>query len=200
MLKRSSPELLSNDYICRNFHTSARLFEDNSSREPKKDESGSDKNPSKNESSSPKKKKKKKKSKKTDEKEKDVNIGAGINLLAKAVLWASLLYSTIALLTLITKRSDFPEAHDNREISWNEFVYHMLLAGEVDEIRVIPDMDVVTIRLHPGAIVKGRAVRNPIFYMNISDSYKFEEKVRLIERQLGIKDGKPNECQCQLIL
>jgi spastic paraplegia 7 len=45
-----------------------------------------------------------------------------------------------------------------RYVSWNEFVHHMLAKGEVEEVIVRPDMDIVTIILHDGAIIKGRRV------------------------------------------
>ena len=45
-----------------------------------------------------------------------------------------------------------------RWVSWNEFVYHMLAKGEVEEIIVRPDSEIVTIILHDGAVVKGRKV------------------------------------------
>lgn len=45
-----------------------------------------------------------------------------------------------------------------RYISWNEFVHLMLAKGEVEEIIARPDLDIVTIRLYEGAIIKGRKV------------------------------------------
>ena len=45
-----------------------------------------------------------------------------------------------------------------RYVSWNEFVHHMLAKGEVEEIIVRPDMEIVTIILHEGAMVKGKKV------------------------------------------
>jgi hypothetical protein len=47
-----------------------------------------------------------------------------------------------------------------RYVSWNEFVHHMLAKGEVEEVIVRPDVDIVTIILHDGAIIKGKRVRN----------------------------------------
>jgi len=44
-------------------------------------------------------------------------------------------------------------------VSWNEFLYQMLAKGEVEQIIVRPDIDIVTIILHEGAIIKGRRVR-----------------------------------------
>ena len=48
-----------------------------------------------------------------------------------------------------------------RYVSWNEFVYSMLSKGEVEELIVRPDLEVVTIILHEGAIIKGKRVRVP---------------------------------------
>lgn len=45
-----------------------------------------------------------------------------------------------------------------RYISWNEFVHFMLSKGEVEEIIARPDLDIVTIRLYEGAVIKGRKV------------------------------------------
>lgn len=45
-----------------------------------------------------------------------------------------------------------------RYVSWNEFVHQMLARGEVEELIVRPDLDIVTIILHEGAVVKGKKV------------------------------------------
>jgi len=45
-----------------------------------------------------------------------------------------------------------------RYISWNEFVHLMLTKGEVEEIIARPDLDIVTVKLYEGAIIKGRKV------------------------------------------
>lgn len=46
----------------------------------------------------------------------------------------------------------------------------MLAKGEVAEIIVRPDLDIVTIVLHEGAVVKGRRVsKNIYFYLNYSN-------------------------------
>jgi spastic paraplegia protein 7 len=36
----------------------------------------------------------------------------------------------------------------------------MLAKGEVEEVIVRPDVDIVTIILHDGAVIKGKRVRN----------------------------------------
>lgn len=46
-----------------------------------------------------------------------------------------------------------------RYVSWNEFLYQMLAKGEVEEIIVRPDIEIVTIILCEGAVIKGKRVR-----------------------------------------
>jgi len=66
----------------------------------------------------------------------------------------------------------------------------MLAKGEVAEIIVRPDVDIVTIVLHPGAVIKGRRIDHRTFHMNIIDTNKFEEKLRAAEQRLGISAGQ----------
>lgn len=67
----------------------------------------------------------------------------------------------------------------------------MLAKGEVEEIIVRPDIEIVTIILHEGAVVKGKRADNRTFHMNVVDINKFEDKLREAERRLGIQDGVP---------
>ncbi|KAH0808191.1 hypothetical protein GEV33_014600 [Tenebrio molitor] len=78
-----------------------------------------------------------------------------------------------------------------RYVSWNEFLYQMLAKGEVEEIIVRPDIEIVTIILSEGAIIKGKKVDNRTYHMNVVDVNKFEDKLREAERRLGIQDGIP---------
>ena len=66
----------------------------------------------------------------------------------------------------------------------------MLAKGEVAEIIVRPDVDIVTIVLHDGAVIKGRRMDHRTFHMNIIDTNKFEEKLRAAEQRLGISAGQ----------
>lgn len=66
----------------------------------------------------------------------------------------------------------------------------MLAKGEVAEIIVRPDVDIVTIVLHDGAVIKGRRMDHRTFHMNIIDTNKFEEKLRAAEHRLGISAGQ----------
>ncbi|XP_001354546.2 paraplegin [Drosophila pseudoobscura] len=125
----------------------------------------------------------KKKSNENDEKMRSV--------LTKAVLWLFTIYMFVAFFSLlITPRSERPEG-STRYVSWNEFVHHMLAVGEVKELIIRPDMEMVTIILHEGAVIKGRKVTSTIFHMAVADATKFEEKLRDVEKRLGIKDGVP---------
>ncbi|KAJ8924721.1 hypothetical protein NQ315_000873 [Exocentrus adspersus] len=110
-------------------------------------------------------------------------------LLAKAFLWMLTAYMVIAIISLMFPSSNQPEVV--RYVSWNEFLYQMLAKGEVEEIIVRPDIEIVTIVLYSGAVIKGKKVDNRTFHMNVVDVYKFEDKVREAERRLGIQDGVP---------
>lgn len=55
--------------------------------------------------------------------------------------------------------------HIIRYVSWNEFVHHMLSKGEVEQIIVRPDMEIVTIILYDGAVIKGRKVSKAHLYL-----------------------------------
>ncbi|XP_034670616.1 paraplegin [Drosophila subobscura] len=113
------------------------------------------------------------------------------SVLTKAVLWLFTIYMFVAFFSLlITPRSERPEG-STRYVSWNEFVHHMLAVGEVKELIIRPDMEMVTIILQEGAVIKGRKVTSTIFHMAVADATKFEEKLRDVEKRLGIKDGVP---------
>ncbi|KAF5269542.1 hypothetical protein FQA39_LY08731 [Lamprigera yunnana] len=111
------------------------------------------------------------------------------SLLAKAFLWMLTAYMFIAFITLLFPSSNQPDII--RYVSWNEFLYQMLAKGEVEEIIVRPDIEIVTIILHAGAIVKGKKVDHRSYHMNVNNIHKFEDKVREAERRLGIKEGVP---------
>ncbi|CAL8096428.1 unnamed protein product [Orchesella dallaii] len=107
------------------------------------------------------------------------------SLLVKAFLWMLTAYMFVALVSLVFPGTNQPEIV--RYVSWNEFVHHMLAKGEVEEIIVRPDVDLVTIILHDGAVVKGRKVEYKTFHMNIVDMSKFESKLREAEERLGVR-------------
>ncbi|KAF4519131.1 hypothetical protein B566_EDAN007404 [Ephemera danica] len=122
---------------------------------------------------------------KKPEKEDDQEDNKVSSLLAKAFLWMLTAYMLIGIVSLLFPSSNQPEV--TRYVSWNEFVHHMLAKGEVEEVIVRPDMDIVTIILHDGAIVKGKRMEYKTFHMNIVDMNKFEEKLRAAEKRLGIR-------------
>lgn len=111
------------------------------------------------------------------------------SLVFKAAFWMFVMYMFASFISLMVPSDKQTEII--RYVSWNEFVYHMLSKGEVEELIVRPDMEVVTILLHEGAIVKGKKVTNRIYHMNIGDMRRFEEKLREVEKSLGVKESVP---------
>ncbi|XP_073975500.1 SPG7 matrix AAA peptidase subunit, paraplegin isoform X2 [Rhodnius prolixus] len=94
----------------------------------------------------------------------------------------------VAIMSIILPNQNQPE-QVIRYVSWNEFLYQMLAKGEVEEIIVLPELDMVTVVLYPGAIIKGRRTDQNTFHINIIDPERFEDKVREAERRLGIPAG-----------
>ncbi|KAK4296778.1 hypothetical protein Pmani_030752 [Petrolisthes manimaculis] len=108
-------------------------------------------------------------------------------MLAKAALWMLTAYMFIAVISLLFPSSNQPEMA--RYVSWNEFVHHMLTRGEVEEVIVRPDLDIVTIILYDGAVIKGKKMDQRTFHMNIVDLNHFEDRLREAEEKLGIGAG-----------
>ena len=83
---------------------------------------------------------------------------------------------------------------DDIEIDWNEFVNDFLARGEVSRLNVFEKDLRVEIILQPGARLKKRHVVNPssmtVLTMKIDDVENFEEKLRVVERELGIPVGQ----------
>ncbi|XP_063705579.1 paraplegin [Culicoides brevitarsis] len=116
-----------------------------------------------------------------------------MSVVSKTLIWMFAIYTLVAFASLVLRggqRAPSPDQNMgvNRYVSWNEFVHHMLATGEIRELIVRPDMNMVTIILHDGAIVKGRKMLSNVFFMAIPESDKFEEKLREVERKMGIKD------------
>lgn len=119
---------------------------------------------------------------KDDDKEKMMSV------VTKTLFWMVTIYLLVGFLSMVMPNKNRPET-TTRYVSWHEFVHHMLAVGEVKEVVVHPDMEMVTILLHDGAVIKGRRAHSNIFHMAVADVNKFEEKLRLVEKRLGIKDG-----------
>lgn len=107
-----------------------------------------------------------------------------MSLLSKTVFTMFLMFM---FLNMIIPQKNRPE-NATRYVSWNEFVHHMLAVGEVREIIVHPDLEMVTIILNEQAVVKGRRLSTNVFHMAI-DTSRFEEKLRDVEKRLGVRDG-----------
>ncbi|XP_065211013.1 paraplegin [Planococcus citri] len=108
-------------------------------------------------------------------------------MMAKLLLWCLTVYILVFVGASMMLPSNKQEII--RYVSWNEFLYHMLAKGEVEEIIAQPDIGLVTVVLHDGAVVKGRRVDIKNFHMQV-DIDKFEEKLRAAEAKLGIKVGE----------
>lgn len=79
---------------------------------------------------------------------------------------------------------------DSIYISFNEFIYQMLAKGEVEKIIVRPDISMIAVVLHDGAVIKNRKADHKVYFIKVADPLKFEEKVREAEKRLGIKPGQ----------
>lgn len=118
------------------------------------------------------------------EDEKDPEKEKVLAFLSKCVFT---IFLTFMLLSLLVPPKNRPE-NATRYVSWNEFVHHMLAVGEVREIIVHPDLEMVTIILYDGAVVKGRRLSTNVYHMAI-DTTRFEDKLRDVEKRLGVRDS-----------
>lgn len=116
--------------------------------------------------------------------EKDPEKEKMMAVLSKTVFTLFLIFM---FLSLIMPPKNRPE-NSTRYVSWNEFVHHMLAAGEVREIIVHPNLEMVTIILYDGAVVKNRRMSSNVFHMAI-DTTRFEDKLRDVEKRLGVRDS-----------
>jgi len=93
---------------------------------------------------------------------------------------------------LMSERESDNEQSLMRYVSWNEFVSELLSKGEVKQLIVHPDSEVVIIQLQPGAVIKGVRVESlmlsSVFRMKIQDVDQFEDKLRTTERELAIPE------------
>uniref|UniRef100_A0A182W4S2 AAA+ ATPase domain-containing protein n=1 Tax=Anopheles minimus TaxID=112268 RepID=A0A182W4S2_9DIPT len=154
--------------LARHLHTTTRNLE---KQQPKQKPSDRDGDPNRG-------------NKKDDEDDKEKMM----SVVTKTLIWMITIYLLVGFLSMVLPSRNRPESA-TRYVSWHEFVHHMLAVGEVKEVVVHPDMEMVTIILHDGAIVKGRRVQSNIFHMAVADVNKFEEKLRGVEQRLGVTEG-----------
>lgn len=69
-------------------------------------------------------------------------------------------------------------------------MYDMLNKGEVEAIIVNPIIEHVMVVLHDGAIIKGKRSPYKRYLIAVPSIESFEEKLRKVEKNLGIKPGK----------
>lgn len=89
-------------------------------------------------------------------------------VLLKLGMWMFLMYVTMSVVSLLLPHTDNPDIM--RYISWNEFLYHMLAKGEVEQVIIRPELNLVIVVLQDGAVVKGRRMEHKTFHMNVVDS------------------------------
>lgn len=158
--------------VARHFHTSLANFKESPNPNPKQQPDNSNKSSSNDD----------------DNDDKKGDDGKVLSVVTKAVLWMATIYMFVTIFAMSLPQKGRPET-STRYVSWHEFVHHMLAVGEVRELIIRPDMEMVTIVLHDGAIIKGKQYRSTVFHMAVADTVKFETKLRDIEKRLGIRDG-----------
>lgn len=94
---------------------------------------------------------------------------------------------------LVVQRRSNTDRENIKLISWNEFYHNMLARGEVARITIRPELNMVVVHLHEGAIIKGRPSYFSVYHLNVPNVDTFEKKLRDAEQSLGIRpeDGVP---------
>lgn len=166
---------LPTNVITRHFHTSLTHFKESPNPNPPDNSNKSSSSSSSDDNDN----------KKEDDKEGGDKV---LSIVTKAVLWMATIYMLVTIFTMSLPQKNRPET-STRYVSWHEFVHHMLAVGEVRELIIRPDMEMVTILLYDGAVVKGKQYHSTVFHMAVADTAKFETKLRDIEKRLGIRDA-----------
>ncbi|UYV61543.1 K02A2.6-like [Cordylochernes scorpioides] len=119
-----------------------------------------------------------------DEKENKDYEESKFSQVFKALLGLVGVYGVITLISLMFPNSNHGDSY--RYVSWIEFFHGMLSRGEVKELVVKPELNLVIIHLQDGAYIKGKRADHLTYHMNIAGVGQFEEKLRVAERSLGI--------------
>ncbi|XP_014227398.1 paraplegin [Trichogramma pretiosum] len=123
-----------------------------------------------------------------DDKDKKAKQEKGKALMIKLGLWTMLSYaSLIMFLYIFMSKPIKDDGEVPRFVSWNEFVHQMLAKGEVKQLIVRPEYEMVMIILHDGAVVKGKRSQYRTYHMQMPNTSQLEEKLREAEKSLGIK-------------
>lgn len=202
LLNRSSVNSIPNNCIARNLSTSLRMFEKQQdekgtekSNKEQMQKSASDGDKPKDQQNKESDDKNKKKDKKNiEDKDRMNSTEKALAYMTKAILWICLIYSfsfTILVVTSILKEGvNGTRDAESYMVSWKEFVQYMLAAGEVKEIIIRPQYDYVRISLHDGAVINGRRPRFGSYMLSIPNVERFEERLRQVEKSMGIAEGK----------
>lgn len=187
-LYRSLPALHHSPIQCHRFHTNNILCQ------KEKDDANKSNEQPKKKVEDKKNENEKKDDKDNEEKVADETAEKVASLFTKCVLWAGLTYTLFLIgqsfRSFLYPNQKVEDTERSLFVSWQEFVYEMLSAGEVREIVVRTEPNVVTIVLHDGAIIKGRRAHSRRYHILVDDCLKFEEKLRDVEKRLGIKESK----------
>lgn len=208
LLNRSSIDSIPSQIAVRNLSTSIRLFEkQENQKQSEKNENQAQKSSAGDQKSSDEGNKKtddneqrKKDKKSIDDKDRQNNTNKALALLTKTILWMCLLYSisfTLLVVSSILGGSQGSGGQENHIVSWKEFVQYMLASGEVREIIVRPQYDYVRIVLHDGAIIKGRRPRFNSYMLTVPNIERFEQRLREVEKSMGIAEGKGFYVRCR---
>lgn len=77
-------------------------------------------------------------------------------------------------------------------MNWSDFINEILLKGQVREIIIFPRN--VQVILKDGAVYRGRSLHRRLDLYNYPDLKDIEEKIRTVERHIGIRMGKIIKC------
>lgn len=118
---------------------------------------------------------------KEEDKEKEIKDDKKVNMFIHSA------FSMFLVGYILYAMSSDPQADMNMGfISWNEFYHLMLRTGEVKQLVVRPDRNMVIVHLHDGAIIQGKRPYMKTFFLNVVDVESFETKLRKAEEALGI--------------
>lgn len=74
-------------------------------------------------------------------------------------------------------------------ISWNVFLYQMLVKGEVEKLVITPGTNLVRVTLHDGAIINGVRPMLRQYILQVPSTDIFEKRLRDFEKSMGIQAG-----------
>lgn len=124
------------------------------------------------------------------------------NKLNRYMEYMRYLIAGVILLAILMPTSEQQSEKENNYISWSEFYNNLLLKGEVKSITIHYGSSeegehTAVIYVHDGAVIKGHPTSKKQFLIKIPKGFKFEERIRQVEDQLGlpIEETIPIKCE-----